>query len=333
MTGYSPNVARSQKIFSIRQRALVVPIAFAIGIGAVLVPRLFVHSDQMHVNPGAAGHTKATSSQSPGDPPGHSDGVPGDSAVASLRTHPTAATKPAASEDGASVGYFPKSELRAAETRASQLAELPQGPPPCWRVTGSAPGDFAVRSDRESVWSGTSSVAISAERESSGYGSLVQGSSAKDLRGRRVEYSAMLRTRDVRYGASLWLRADDAEGRPVAFDNLTTSFDSQRRSSQPVDGRIRGNSEWTRQRIVIDIPPTATLIAYGAFLFGGGTVWIDDARIAIVSDDVLTTSPPHIPFGLPSQDPGDSASVPASPQNLDFEIAADSGPARCGRAL
>lgn len=74
------------------------------------------------------------------------------------------------------------------------------------------------------------------------------------------------------------------------------------------DRAIRGNTEWTRHHVVIDVPEQAEHIAFGLLLVGQGQVWIDDIVLAAVSRQVATTVLP---------DTADD--YPDTPVNLDFE--------------
>ena len=206
----------------------------------------------------------------------------------------------------------------------AQHADVTEQVPSCWRKGGGAPQDFVVRTDHQVAWSGTSSLLISSLRSTGGHASVMQKSLADAWRDQRVEYSAMVRTRGVRLRANIWFRADDAHGRQIAFDQLTMSFDDDRQIKNAlVERGNSGDSEWTRQRIVIDVPANAATISYGAFLHGEGSAWIDDLRIESVSSDVLTTSPARSPPDLRDLPLEDLSIVPKAPYNTDFEDAAE----------
>jgi len=210
------------------------------------------------------------------------------------------------------------------ETRRGKVAAE------CWGLRGSAPWDFAVTLDREVRTSGKASALISARGESAGYATMFQTSAATPVRGKRVEFSVDLRTRGATRGANLLLRAEDANGRTVAFDNMQTSYGADRRPDQLINRGVKGNTEWSTQHVVVDIPNEAQVITYGVSLFGGGKAWIDNARIEVVTDDTATTAidvllSPTPPNGIPVN----PASLNRSPRNLEFDLEAQPGAAPC----
>jgi hypothetical protein len=121
----------------------------------------------------------------------------------------------------------------------------------------------------------------------------------------RLEFSAYLSTQNATGGGSLWFRAENAQGLMVAFEN---------QDRHP----LGGNTPWTFEVIVIDVPETAQAIFYGAAFRNGGLLWMDSANFSVVDKSVpLTGSPltgravfnPHL----------DLATLHAEPENLDFE--------------
>lgn len=115
----------------------------------------------------------------------------------------------------------------------------------------------------------------------------------EEYRGRRVRFSALVKTADVVGWSGLWMRVDDAAKRVLQFDNM---------QSRPV----RGTTGWTRYAVVLDVPAATERVAFGVLLDGGGAVWLADVTLEAVGDDVPSTN------ALPV-DP------PRRPQNLDFE--------------
>jgi hypothetical protein len=174
----------------------------------------------------------------------------------------------------------------------SQLAhaEVPRG----WFANGSALGDYVVATDSTVTYKGHPSVSIRAQKpESTGFAGLMQSISANDYKGKRVRLSAYLRTRDVRgdgsRGAHVWFRVDGPNQKMLGFDNMDT---------RPV----KGNTEWTKYEIVLDVPSESVGLAYGSFLNGSGTAWVASFNLEEVSDAVPTTD-----------------SLPQHPSNLTFD--------------
>ena len=200
----------------------------------------------------------------------------------------------------------------------------------CWGLRGSATQDFAVTLDREMRTSGAASALVSSRRDTAGYATLFQSAAAAPVRGKRVEFSADLRTRGTTGGANLLLRAEDAGGNTVAFDNMVTSFDADRRPDQLINRGVKGDTEWSTQHVVVDIPDEARVITYGVSLFGGGKAWIDNARIEVVSNDMATTAIDIRQSPQPVHNiPVNPASLARSPRNLEFDLEAQAGALPC----
>jgi hypothetical protein len=135
------------------------------------------------------------------------------------------------------------------------------------------------------------------------FGTLMQTLRADAYRGRRLRLSGYLRTRDVEGSARMWLRVDGPDASPIAMDNM---------AKRPV----RGNTEWSRYEIVLDVPAVAVQVAYGAILGGKGRLWVDDLRLEVVGNDVPSTDM-HMP-AVPTKTavPPD---LPSQPVNAGFE--------------
>jgi hypothetical protein len=200
----------------------------------------------------------------------------------------------------------------------------------CWGLRGSAPSDFVVTLDREVRTNGKGSALISSRRDTAGYATMFQTSAATPVRGKRVEFSADIRTRGATGGANLLLRAEDARGRTVAFDNMVSSYIGDQRPYQFGNRGITGDSEWSTHHVVVDIPDEARVITYGLSMFGAGKAWIDNARLEVVSNEVATTAPDIRQSPAPlSVMPINPASLTRSPRNLDFDLEAQAGTAPC----
>jgi len=198
----------------------------------------------------------------------------------------------------------------------------------CWGLRGSAPRDFIVTLDREVRTSGEASALISAQRESAGYVTMFQTSAAAPLRGRRVEFSADIRTRGATGSANLLLRAEDEHGRTVAFDNMQT-YGADGRPDQIDNHGVTGNSEWSTQHVVVDIPDSAHVITYGVSVFRGGKAWIDNARIEAVTNDMAITGLPVSVWPIPPNNMPANPPRLARPRNLEFDLEARADTAPC----
>ena len=72
------------------------------------------------------------------------------------------------------------------------------------------------------------------------------------------------------------------------------------------DRPIKGTTDWKEYSVVLDVPETATALAYGIFVSGAGTAWLNDVQMIEVGSGVKSTNMENT-FKLPD-----------APQNLDF---------------
>ena len=178
---------------------------------------------------------------------------------------------------------------------APALSLASSGPIPGWWLTGSNAEDYSVALDRSQAHTGVTSAALtSMSATPRGFGGLMQTASAQRYKGKRIKFTAHLKTAGVRKWSGLWLRVDGQNGPPgLAFDNMQ-------------DRPVVGDTEWQEYSVVLDVSEEATNIAYGVLLEGPGKVWFDSAGIEVVAKSVPTT-------GKPQPKP------PREPTNLDFE--------------
>jgi hypothetical protein len=164
-------------------------------------------------------------------------------------------------------------------------------PPKGWLIAGSAPGNYDIGVTAGSRHPGDKNAFIRARTNSSGFGTLMQTISANAYHGKRVRLSGFLRTQDAGK-AQLWMRVDGFARRIIGFDNMD-------------DRALRGDNDWQRYAIVLDVPNDAADIAFGFLLSGNGEVLADGLRLETVGLDVPLTGL----AGLPR---------PNAPVNLDF---------------
>jgi hypothetical protein len=109
--------------------------------------------------------------------------------------------------------------------------------------------------------------------------------------------SGYVKSENVVSWAGLWLRVDQSGSQQsLSFDNM---------QSRP----IKGTTAWKKYEIVLDVPSTASMIAFGALLDGTGQIWFDSITFEIVSTSVPTTD---ITKSI-------SSWTQSNPTNLDFE--------------
>jgi hypothetical protein len=161
-----------------------------------------------------------------------------------------------------------------------------------WSKAGNRPADYDMGLDRNNAFTGTSSGYIKSNKpDPQGFGTYMQMFDAMEYRGKRLRFSAFVRSENVDNWAGLWMRVD-RDKKPMAFDNMQ-------------DRPIKNTQGWTQHTIVLDVDAKATAVAFGILLAGKGAVWIDDVAFEIVSEAVPVT-------GLQSK-------LTDSPRNLDFE--------------
>lgn len=158
-------------------------------------------------------------------------------------------------------------------------AEEQAGLPPGWFVGGTTPELYSLTvADDAPCGQGRAAVLRATQPNEKGAGTMMQLFEANAYRGKRVRFSAALRTKDVQGWAGLWMRVDggaDPE-KPLAFDNM--------------QGRaLTGTRECHRYDVVLDVAPEAARIGMGLLLSGTGEVWIQGIAFDVVDATVPTT--------------------------------------------
>lgn len=166
--------------------------------------------------------------------------------------------------------------------------DIPKG----WLRAGSMPDKYEMGmqfgAGRTSVYAATIQ---SNSHKIFGFGTLMQNMLPDNYKGKKIRLIGYMKSQDVRNWAGFWLRVDGADKkRSLSFDNM-------------YDRPVKGTTEWRKYEIVLDVPETATNIAFGALLNGTGKIWFDDLKIEIAGDAARTTD----------------RTPKATPQNLTFE--------------
>jgi hypothetical protein len=183
--------------------------------------------------------------------------------------------------------------------------------PKNWLLRGTSPQSYDMMTDRTQVHSGAASVLIRSHDKNISpalNGSVLQAAVAESLLGKRVELSAFLRAEDVRERTvGLWFMATDSNNLLLASETSRTEFP-------------KIMNEWTRVRLVVDVPWSAAQVSYGATLAGKGALWIDDLRLTTVDRAAMALTSTTLPrqLGQPVSPPGGQGPLPR-PENLDFE--------------
>lgn len=131
-----------------------------------------------------------------------------------------------------------------------------------------------------------------------GFGAMFQLFEAEAYRGKRVRFSAALRTVDVTGRAALCFRVDGPEsgrsGRHLAFDNM---------DARPP---VSGTTEWARYACVLDVPEQAVALFISNILSGRGELFWANVRFEVVDESVAVT------------DMQGTFALKPAPTNLDF---------------
>ncbi len=143
-----------------------------------------------------------------------------------------------------------------------------------WAV--STDSGFQLNLDEDVLLGGKPSVRIySSNPASPGFGSLYQVFSAQDYCGKRIEWSGSVKTSNVTDWAGLFMQVSTKD-RVVAFDAM---------EERPV----KGTNDWTKCRIVLDVPPDSKKIKIGFLTAGSGRSWISNCAFKVVNKDVPVT--------------------------------------------
>ena len=145
-----------------------------------------------------------------------------------------------------------------------------------WFVAGSKPTGYESGTATAVTYDGHPSAYLKAKMPGvEGFGTLMQDFRADHYLGKRVRFSAFVKTEGAEDWAGLWMRVDKG-AKQLTFDNM--------------QGRpIKGTTDWRKYDVVLDVPQEATGIFFGVLLSGSGTVWLSEAKFEIVETNVPTT--------------------------------------------
>ena len=166
--------------------------------------------------------------------------------------------------------------------------------PTGWFLAGSKPASYDTGVDAQVSYNGHPCAYLkSKDSQIDGFGTLMQDFRAEHYLGKRVRFSAFVKTADVQAWAGLWMRIDK-DSQQLAFDNM---------QNRP----IKGTKDWQRYDVVLDVPQSATGIFFGLLLGGTGQVWISNVKFEVVQPDIQTTGGSIAP------------PMPDEPANLNFD--------------
>jgi len=169
---------------------------------------------------------------------------------------------------------------------AQSIDTTPKG----WFLAGSKPQDYHTGVETP----GTAFLASKPGITSKGFGTLMQSIKADNYAGKRIRFSASVRSENVASWAGLWMRIDKGT-QAIVLDNMQSRA-------------IKGTTGWQTYEVVLDVPADATGIAFGTLIDSAGEVWLSHVTLEAVSTSVPTTAAPWA-----------TDHVPATPVNLDFQ--------------
>jgi uncharacterized membrane protein YphA (DoxX/SURF4 family) len=151
------------------------------------------------------------------------------------------------------------------------------GRPEGWRfIAQPASNGQTLTTIQTAPFAGKAAARIECINLTNRFTNLMQATEAQSVRGKRVRFRAAVKTEQLKPTdrVQLWFRVDRIDGMG-AFDNM---------QERPIR-----DTEWTHHDIVLDVADDATKLNVGIFIIGIGIASIDDASLAIVSDQVATT--------------------------------------------
>lgn len=148
-----------------------------------------------------------------------------------------------------------------------------------WFLSGSNPYNYEIGIDYKVVHQGKGSGYLKSKyvSDENEFATMMQTFKADKYLDKRIRLSGFLRTENVSTYAGMWMRIDDTIGDVIQFDNM---------SNRP----IKGNTNWNRYSIVLDVPDKSAVISFGVILAGQGTVWADQFTFEEVDKSVPTTN-------------------------------------------
>jgi hypothetical protein len=194
--------------------------------------------------------------------------------------------------------------------RRGNILTIDAGVPPGWFRVGGNVASYVVGIDSRNMHGGSAALAIGGTDTSvlrfNGVGQQIQ---ADDYRGKRIRLRGWVRhVGIVGSDIGLWMRID-GPGLTLGFDNFSTRS-------------LVGTADWHQVEIILDVPPNAIGIAWGALMSGKGELLVDDMSFDVVPATGPTTNQPLEPIEVPI-DSATFAQVYAnaakSPVNLNFE--------------
>ncbi|MBI9062264.1 MAG: helix-turn-helix transcriptional regulator [Marinilabiliaceae bacterium] len=140
-----------------------------------------------------------------------------------------------------------------------------------WFLAGSKPNSYTIGLDK-SIYKtdGSSAFLESTDKKVKGFGTLMQTCCADEYLGKRIKMTAFIKSENISAWAGMWLRVDSRQTKQsVSFDNMR-------------DRPIKGDNDWTKCEIILDVPDESGTLNFGVLLNGTGKVWFDNITFEVV---------------------------------------------------
>ena len=159
----------------------------------------------------------------------------------------------------------------------SPTAKAGDSAPKGWSIQGSKPAAYEIKLDSAQKSEHGNSISFRSKGEPDGMATLMQTIKADDFRGKRVRFSGRIKGEGVKSWAGLWMRVNNIDGTVSAFDNM------EKRG-------FRGDGDWKKYEVVLDIPNDGSTIASGALLSALGHIWVGGLAFQTVDETVAVTA-------------------------------------------
>jgi hypothetical protein len=158
------------------------------------------------------------------------------------------------------------------------LSSLPRGgmvPVSDWMRGGSNWSEYDMSTASPVAFKGKPSISIKSNHPNpEGNGSYMQVFDAETMRGKRISFSAFIKSENVEKSSGLCIDVLARSQEPPL--NIQCS-------------EIKGTQPWTRSSVVLDIDPAATQMQISIELNGSGALWISDVQLEKAGSDVAVT--------------------------------------------
>jgi hypothetical protein len=171
--------------------------------------------------------------------------------------------------------------LAAASVFATASPQLEPLPSP-WFMAGESPQLYVAGVDRSaSNYEAGAKYMASKGDNGKSWASVMRMVDATEYRGRRIQFSARVKTHGVSGWAGLWMRVDGYNGTDYAGGrpNMMAFYNS-------MDKPIVGTKDWQLRTVTLEVPQNARGVALGVIQAGTGEVWIDEVSLKAVGSDV-----------------------------------------------